>query len=88
MSNNDIVHIVDMAGDTRTFAINGGITPRFVIEEFFGGDAEQLITQRTFKIVNRGPVRADNLDRNMEPGETITVYDNAVATGGVKGASN
>jgi hypothetical protein len=85
-----LVHIVDMGGDSRAFPVNGnGITPRDVISDFFAVDAdavEALLGERSFRIVNRGPLAASGLDRQMEHGETITVYTAEVAQGGVKGA--
>jgi hypothetical protein len=85
-----LVHIVDMSGDSRSYPINGeGITPRDVIADFYRVsrfDVEDLLDERSFRVVNRGQLRADDLDRKMEHGETITVYSHEVATGGVKGA--
>lgn len=91
MSDLGLVHIVDMGGDSKSYPINGeGLTPRTVIADFFGIDSdcvEDMLEEKTFRIVNRGQLRPEGLDRNMSHGETITVYSNAVATGGVKGAS-
>lgn len=90
MSDLGLVHIVDMGGDSKSYPINGeGLTPRQVIADFFDYDpdsVDELLDEKTFRIVNRGQLRANGLDRNMPHGETITVYSNAVATGGVKGA--
>jgi hypothetical protein len=90
MANNELglVHIVDMGGDMKSYPVNGeGLTPRDVISSFYGTeDVEELLTTKTFRIVNRGVLNAAGLDRIMEHGETITVYSNEVATGGVKGA--
>ena len=90
MSDLGLVHIVDMGGDSRSYPVNGdGITAREVINDFFKvSDAETLLEERSFRVVNRGTLRADQLDNLMEHGETITVYSQEVANGGVKGATS
>lgn len=91
MSNENLglVHIVDMGGESKAFPINGGgLTAREVIADFFESEhVEDLLAEKSFRLVNRGPITAANVDRPLAHGDTITVYTNEVATGGVKGAS-
>lgn len=83
-----LVHVVEMGGDTRAFPINGGgLTAREVLADFFNDDdVEAIVSSKSVNLVNRGAIRADNLDRPLEHNDTITIYSQAVANGGVKGA--
>ena len=84
-----IVHIAEMGGDTKAYPINGtGLTAREVLSDFYRGeDLDELLTVKRFNLVKRGrTLTMDNIDQPLEHGETITVYSQAVATGGVKGA--
>lgn len=81
-----LVHVTDMA-HSRSFPINGvPLKVRDVVAAFQGKPAGcPDMTNLTIRLVNYGDV-TNELDRTLAHNDTITLFSNAVANGGVKGA--
>lgn len=83
-----LVHVTDMI-NSRSIAINGEtVSARAALADFYRcepAEVEGKIEGKTLRIVNRGALT--DLDVQLSANDTITVFEAAVAGGGVKGAN-
>lgn len=91
MSQPSVVTVTDFT-NTRVVPINGGgLTVLAALANFLGASesdvADQLGTRKA-RLLNYGDLNPTDFGRQLAHGDTITIYTNAVATGGVKGAAH
>lgn len=74
--------------NASTYATNGA-TAADGIKRFLGMEPDADIGARseTFNLANFGTLAGDNLNRVMVAGDTVFIYERAVASAGVKGQS-